>query len=200
MVTFFFPFKDGEAWSGKHICTIDCVSVVVTILLFHKLPQHLMALSGDIFPYACRLVLCRAPSVLCYILVMWLVAHLHFLVFGLGLVVPLVKFFLLFKAEAHRNISEIVYSVRSMLRIEPLSPLAHNVPPASWDLTFETKIHRYSRSRSHKATISQDLFMESNIMPLMKCLFCFDSPVAIRQSSPFNTQNGIDELVRFLLD
>lgn len=65
-----------------------------------------------------------------YILAMWLVAHLHVLVFGLGLVVSLVKLFLLFMAEFHRNISEIVDFVRLMLRTGPLSLLVH-MPPAS---------------------------------------------------------------------
>lgn len=139
---------------------VDCVSIVVTILLLPRLPQSLMALSGDISHSACRLVLWRAASVLYSILVMWLVALLHILVFGLGLAVPLVKFFLFFMAEVHRNVSEIVDSVRSMLRIGPLSPLVH-IPPASWELMFETKIYRYSSSRSHKATASQDLFMLS---------------------------------------
>lgn len=73
-------------------------------------------------------MLCWAASVLYYILAMWLVAHLHILVFGLGLVIPLVKSFLLFMAEVHRNVSEIVDSVRSMLRIGPLSPLVHMSP------------------------------------------------------------------------
>lgn len=121
-----------------------------------------MALSGNISQSACRLVLCWAASVFysILILVMRLVARLHILVFGLGPVVPLVKFFLLFMDEVHRNVSEIADSVRSMLRIGPLSPLVH-MPPAPWELMFETKIHRYSRSRSHKATTSQDLFMLS---------------------------------------
>lgn len=65
-----------------------------------------------------------------YILAMWLVAHLHILVFGFGLVVSLVKLFLLFMAEFHRNISEIVDFVILMLRTGPLSLLVH-MPPAS---------------------------------------------------------------------
>lgn len=155
-----------------------------------------MALSGNISQSACRLVLCWAASVFYSILVMRLAARLYILVFGLSLVVPLVRFFLLSMDEVHRNVSEIVDSVRSMLRIGPLSPLVH-MPPAPWELMFETKIYRYSSSRSHKATTSQDLFMLSTSCHWLSACSILILPWQSDSSALSQCRTAINELVRF---
>lgn len=143
MVTSFLKRWWGMSWQ-THLHHWLCISCCHKTTAWQTTPApHGIQWKHFLLCRQARLVLCWAASVLYYILAMWLVAHLHILVFGLGLVIPLVKSFLLFMAEVHRNVSEIVDSVRSMLRIGPLSPLVH-MSPASWDLMFETKMHRYS--------------------------------------------------------
>lgn len=89
---------------------------VVTVLLLDKVP-HTYGISN----WACRLVTMLGG--LHYTFVMCSVAPFPMLVFGLGLVVLLVKFLFHFMSEVQRNTSEIVNAVRSMLRIG--SPRGH---------------------------------------------------------------------------
>lgn len=145
--------KDSEMWPDKRICTLDCVSVV-TIRLLDEVPTP----TAFLIVHA-GLWQCWVASTLQYIFVMRSVAPFPMLVFGLGLVVLLVKFLFHFMSEVQRNTSQIVDAVRSMLRIG--SPWGH--PQSIWFsacwffVLHETKIDRYSSSRNYKTTTSQDL-------------------------------------------
>lgn len=146
--------KDGEMWPDKRICTPDCVSVV-TVLLLDQTPTPTAFLIAHV-----DLWQCWVTSTLHYIFMMWSVAPFPMLVFGLGLMVLLVKFLFHFMFEVQRNMSETVDAVRSMLRIG--SPWGHpqSICFQTAELFFflrETKINRYSSSRNYKTTTSQDL-------------------------------------------
>lgn len=140
--------KDGEMWTDERVCTLDCVSVV-TVWLLDTVPTP----TAFLIVYA-GLWQCWVASTLHYIFVMKSVAPFPLLVFGLGLVVLLVKFLFHF-------MSEIVDAVRSVLRTG--SPWGH--PQSIWFsacwyfVLHETKVDRYSSSRNCKTTTSQDLCM-----------------------------------------
>lgn len=142
-------------WPGKHIFALDCMSSMCYCLTKHPSTSGHSVKTFLIMHAGVRL--CWVASALHYVLVMWSVARFHMLVFGLGLVVFLVKFLLLSMSEIQRHPSEIVTSVRPMLRIGTLSPPWDLISPACCNFLIETKIDRYSSSRNCKTTTSQDL-------------------------------------------